>query len=77
MEENEKKITEEKLEVKEKTSAPEEVKDPRLVEPEPGEEVKDHYVFPWKSFLIVFGIIITLIIVCVIVILCNGGFYQW
>lgn len=41
------------------------------------EPVKDHYDFPWKSFLIVFGVLITLIVVCVVVILCNGGFNQW
>ena len=35
------------------------------------------YIFPWRGFIIVFGVLITLIIVCVIVILCNGGFYQW
>ena len=35
------------------------------------------YSVPWKTFLIVFGVIVTLMIVCVIVILCNGGFYQW
>jgi len=44
---------------------------------DPDEQVGDHYYFPWKGFIIVFGILITLIIVCVIVILCNGGFYQW
>ena len=41
------------------------------------EPQKDHYSIPWRGFLIVFGIIITLIIVCVVVILLNGGFYQW
>ena len=37
----------------------------------------DHYSFPWRGFIIVFGVLITLIIACVIVILLNGGFYQW
>lgn len=37
---------------------------------------KEGYFFPWKG-LIFIGIIIVLMIVCVIVILCNGGFYQW
>ena len=64
--EEEKKITEEEQKV-----------DPHLEEVEPGEEVKDHYVFPLKGFLIFMGILTTLIIACVIVILCNGGFYQW
>ena len=45
--------------------------------PDNSEPVKDHYDFPWRSFLIVFGVLITLIVVCVIVILCNGGFNQW
>ena len=40
-------------------------------------EHKDHYSIPWRGFIIVFGVIFTLIVVCVIVILCNGGFYQW
>lgn len=40
---------------------------------EPGKK----YSVPWVSFLIVFGVILTLMVVCVIVILCNGGFYQW
>lgn len=44
---------------------------------DPNEPTGDHYYFPWKGFIIVFGILITLIIVCVVVILCNGGFYQW
>lgn len=52
-------------------------KNPELEEVEEGEQVKDHYSFPWKGFLIVFGVLITLIVVCVIVILCNGGFDQW
>ena len=41
------------------------------------EPQKDHYSIPWKGFLIVFGILTVLIVTCVIVILCNGGFYQW
>ena len=41
------------------------------------EPQKDHYSVPWKGFLIVFGILTVLIVACVIVILCNGGFYQW
>ncbi len=53
-------------------------KEPYLEEEEIQEgEQPSKFFFPWKSFLIVFGIILTLIIVCVIVILCNGGFYQW
>lgn len=40
-------------------------------------EPEKKYMVPWKTFLIVFGVIITLMIVCVVVILCNGGFYQW
>ena len=53
-------------------------KEPYLEEEEleEGEQPKKFF-FPWVSFLIVTGIIITLMIVCVIVILCNGGFYQW
>lgn len=42
-----------------------------------GEPMTDHYSFPLKGFLILTGIVVTLMIVCVIVILCNGGFYQW
>ncbi len=52
-------------------------KNPELEEVPEGEQAKDHYSFPWKGFVIVFGVLITLIIVCVIVILCNGGFNQW
>lgn len=57
----------------------EEQKDPEqmLEDVKENEPHKDHYSFPWKSFLIVFGVVITLMIVCVIVILLNGGFYQW
>ena len=62
----------------EKKVVEEEIKtDPQLEDAEPGEELKDHYVFPLKGFLIFLGILITLIVACVIVILCNGGFYQW
>ncbi len=64
--EEEKKVTEEEQKV-----------DPHLEEAEPGEELKDHYVFPLKGFLIFMGVLVTLIIVCVVVILCNGGFNQW
>ena len=42
-----------------------------------GESEKEHFDFPWRGFLIVFGVILTLIAVCVVVILLNGGFYQW
>ena len=42
-----------------------------------GEPFKEHFSFPWRGFLIVFGVLITLIVVCVVVILLNGGFYQW
>ena len=35
------------------------------------------YIFPWRGFIILFSVIITLIIICVVVILCNGGFNQW
>ncbi len=52
-------------------------KNPELEEVPEGEQPKDHYSFPWKGFVIVFGVLITLIIVCVIVIMCNGGFNQW
>ena len=38
---------------------------------------KGHYVFPLKGFIIFTSLIIILMIVCVIVILCNGGFNQW
>ena len=73
MEEEKKEIVEEAKEV-----ATEEQKlDPHLEEAEPGEELKDHYVFPLKGFLIFMGILLTLIIACVVVILCNGGFNQW
>lgn len=41
------------------------------------EEPDKKYSIPWRTFLIIFGVIITLMIVCVVVILCNGGFYQW
>ncbi len=50
---------------------------PKLEDVEENEPVQDHYSFPWKGFVIVFGVLITLIVVCVIVILCNGGFDQW
>lgn len=64
--EEEKKVTKEEQKV-----------DPHLEKAEPGEELKDHYVFPLKGFLIFMGVLVTLIIVCVVVILCNGGFNQW
>lgn len=73
MEEEKKEIIEEATEVAEE----EQKLDPRLEEVQPGEELKDHYVFPLKGFLIFLGILVTLIVACVIVILCNGGFYQW
>lgn len=62
---------------KEKKQFIERDKEIELEEVKDDQPVKDHYDFPWKSFLIVFGVLITLIIVCVIVILCNGGFFQW
>ena len=40
-------------------------------------EPEKKYSVPWLGFLIVVGIIITLMVVCVIVIMLNGGFYQW
>ena len=40
-------------------------------------EPEKKYMVPWQTFLIIFGVIISLMAVCVIVILCNGGFYQW
>ena len=54
-----------------------EEKTEELIPAENDEPQRDHYSIPWKGFLIVFGILLTLIIACVIVILCNGGFYQW
>ncbi len=51
-----------------------EIKEEPVVNEEPH---TDHYSIPWKGFIIVFGILFVLITVCVIVILCNGGFYQW
>ena len=53
-----------------------EVKEDYL-ETEPIEESGSKYYFPWKGFIIVFGVLLTLIAVCVVVILLNGGFYQW
>ncbi len=41
------------------------------------DELEKKYSVPWKPFLIVVGVIISLMVACVIVILCNGGFYQW
>ncbi len=41
------------------------------------DEPEKKYSVPWKPFLIVVGVIISLMVACVIVILCNGGFYQW
>lgn len=58
-------------------------KDINVQEVEEASEVVDtdpkkaHYDFPWRGFIIMTSIIITLMIVCVIVILLNGGFYQW
>lgn len=40
-------------------------------------EPEKKYSVPWLGFLIVVGVIITLMVVCVIVIMLNGGFYQW
>ncbi|MDY4849207.1 MAG: hypothetical protein SO176_02980 [Bacilli bacterium] len=39
-------------------------------------ESKPIYNIPWKG-LIFIGVIIVLMIICVIVIMLNGGFYQW
>jgi len=64
------------MEEEEKTEVAEEVKEDYL-ESEPIEESGSKYYFPWKGFIIVFGVLITLIIVCVVVILANGGFNQW
>ena len=55
----------------------EELKEENYLETEPIEESGQKYYFPWRGFVIVFGVLITLIIVCVVVILCNGGFDQW
>ncbi len=52
----------------------EEKKDIKLEE---DTEPEKKYSVPWKSFLIVLSVIITLMVVCVVVILLNGGFYQW
>lgn len=41
------------------------------------EPEKADFDFPWRGFIIVFGILTALIVTCVIVILLNGGFYQW
>ena len=40
----------------------ERVEDKNLEPADPDEPVEDHYVFPLKSFLIVIGVIVTLII---------------
>lgn len=47
------------------------------LETEPAEESGKKYYFPWRGFIIVFGVLLTLIAICVVVILLNGGFYQW
>ena len=64
------------MEEKKKTENEEIVEDATEVADE-NEPLVDHYSFPWRGFIIVFGTLITLIVICVIVILCNGGFYQW
>ena len=48
-----------------------------IEEAKPGEPEKAHFSVPWLGFLIVLSVIITLMVVCVVVILLNGGFYQW
>ena len=45
-----------------------------VVDPDPK---KIQYSIPWRGFIIVFSVLITLIIVCVVVIMLNGGFDQW
>ena len=60
----------------EKKEPVKEVKEDYL-ETEPIEESGSKYYFPWKGFIIVFGVLLTLIAICVVVILLNGGFYQW
>ena len=60
----------------EKKQGVEEAKEDYL-ETEPVEESGKKYYFPWRGFIIVFGVLLTLIAVCVVVILLNGGFYQW
>ena len=56
---------------------------PNLEEPkeeDKGADMNDprgHYVIPWKGFVIFVSIIIVLMIVCVVVIMLNGGFNQW
>ena len=64
--EEEKKVEEESKEAEE-----------NYLETEPIEESGSKYYFPWKGFIIVVGVLLTLIAVCVVVILLNGGFYQW
>lgn len=60
----------------EKKETVEETKEDYL-ETEPIEESGKKYYFPWRGFVIVFGVLLTLIAICVVVILLNGGFYQW
>ena len=60
----------------EKKETVEEIKEDYL-ETEPVEESGKKYYFPWRGFIIVFGVLLTLIAICVVVILLNGGFYQW
>lgn len=60
----------------EKKETVEETKEDYL-ETEPVEESGKKYYFPWRGFIIVFGVLLTLIAICVVVILLNGGFYQW
>ena len=64
------------MEEEKKTEVVEEVEEDYL-ETEPAEESGKKYYFPWKGFIIVFGVLFILIAVCVVVILLNGGFYQW
>ena len=60
----------------EKKETVEETKEDYL-ETEPVEDSGKKYYFPWRGFIIVFGVLLTLIAICVVVILLNGGFYQW
>ena len=64
------------FDVEEKKETVEETKEDYL-ETEPVEESGKKYYFPWRGFIIVFGVLLTLIAICVVVILLNGGFYQW
>lgn len=53
-----------------------EVKEEKVILPlEEGDPEDEGYHFPW-TFVVIGGVIVVLMVVCIIVIACNGGFHA-